>query len=106
MDFDREYKNLSVKLADGTTLSNLKLNGNNFISTVPIDEEMFKYNTSPVTFQFDGEEEVHEHMELIQITQPSRVEWWFVLADLTRQEVAMQEMRSQIDYIKMMTDVE
>ena len=47
---DKIYK---ITLGDGTEISNLKLNGNNFISTEKIEESAFADNCSPVTIS-DG----------------------------------------------------
>ena len=44
----------SVKLADGTELTNLELNGNNFIAEV-LDKNVFQGNLDRVTIT-DGEE--------------------------------------------------
>ena len=41
---DKIYK---ITLGDGTEISNLKLNGNNFISTEKIEESAFADNCSP-----------------------------------------------------------
>lgn len=43
---DKIYK---ITLADGTVIDNLKLNGNNFISPVEIDETIFDGNCLNVT---------------------------------------------------------
>lgn len=48
---DKIYK---ITLADGTVIDNLKLNGNNFISPVEIDETIFDGNCLNVTIN-DGE---------------------------------------------------
>ena len=44
-----EEKIYKIILGDGTEISNLKLNGNNFISTEKIEESVFADNCSPVT---------------------------------------------------------
>ena len=44
-----EEKIYKITLGDGTEISNLKLNGNNFISTETIEESVFADNCSPVT---------------------------------------------------------
>lgn len=50
---DKIYK---ITLADGTVIDNLKLNGNNFISPVEIDETIFDGNCLNVTIN-DGEKD-------------------------------------------------
>ena len=50
-------------------ISNLKLNGNNFISTEKIEESVFADNCSPVTISDGTTETVHPNMELVQIVE-------------------------------------
>lgn len=95
----------TVTLADGTKLTGLKMNGNNFISRSPVDPEIFEHNTSVVTIETGGEKEVRENMEFVQVTRMGD-EWWFVLIDIPADRLAMRSMQAEIDYIKMMADVE
>ena len=98
-------KRFTVTLADGTKLENLKLNGNNFISSVKIEESLFKDNCTPVTIS-DGEtSEVHDNMELVQVI-PYNGEYWFILRDLPAEELRRIKMESDIEYLAMMTGVE
>lgn len=100
-----ENKTYSITLADGTIIGDLKLNGNNFISKTKISHDAFADNCSPVTIN-DGEvEEVHENMELLQITEMGN-EYWFVLRDISKAEMEKIKMQSDIEYIAMMVGVE
>lgn len=63
---DKIYK---ITLADGTVIDNLKLNGNNFISPVEIDETIFDGNCLNVTINDGEKDDVHTNMELVQITK-------------------------------------
>lgn len=96
----------SITLADGTVIKNLIKNGDNFISRTEIEEELFEDNLSSVTISDGEREEVHSNMALTQVTHPNQLEWWFVLRDLTPDEISMIQLRSHIEYIAMMTDVE
>lgn len=99
---DKKY---TVTLADGTVIEDLALNGNNFISKTKIEEEIFEDNCSPVVIS-DGENtETHENMELVQITQMGE-EYWFILRDLSADELRNAKIQSDVDYIAMMTGVE
>lgn len=101
-----DEKIYKITLADGTVIENLKMNGNNFISLLPVTEDMFAYNCSCVTIN-DGENDVvHENMELVQITEPETGVYWFVLRDISAQELAQMKMQSDIEYIAMMSGVE
>lgn len=94
-----------IVLADGTEINDLRMNGNNFISDDPIDKTIFEGNLSPVTIYNGHDPEVHEHMELVQVTQMHR-EHWFVLRDITQEELTAMQVRADIDFLAMMTDVE
>ena len=96
----------SVTLADGTVLSGLTMNGNNFVSDLTIDKSVFENNLSPVTItEGTAQTEIHSAMALIHATQMGD-ETWFALRDLTEAELAAIKTRSDIDYIAMMCDVD
>ncbi len=95
----------SVTLADGTTIENLRLNGNNFVSDIEIDKSIFDGNCHFVMIS-DGETEtVHENMECVQVTQMED-EYWFVLRELSESELKEAKIQASIEYIAMMCDVE
>lgn len=96
----------SVTLADGTVIDGLRMNGNNFISTTTIDADIFDGNLSMVVIS-DGEtEETHENMDLIHLTAYDSGEYWFALRELSAEEIEKLQMRSDIEYLSMMTGVE
>jgi hypothetical protein len=99
-------RNHTIKLANGTVLDNLGLNGNNYISTKEVISTIFTTrNCSPVIFS-DGEtEELHEHMALIHVLKQGS-EWWIALRDITEPELETRKVRADIDYIAMMTDID
>lgn len=94
-----------ITLADGTELTGLTLNGNNFISMKPIEKSIFENNMSPVIITEGNANEIHDSMDLIHLTTMGN-ETWFALRDLTASELAAIKTRSDIDYIAMMCDVE
>lgn len=97
-----EERVYTIFLADGTKLTNLRLNGNNFISETPVTQEMFIHNLGSVTIS-DGEIiERHINMDLVQITQMGD-EYWFVLRDITEEEMMQAKLRADLDYLFMMT---
>lgn len=76
---DKIYK---ITLSDGTVLDNLRLNGNNFISDKPITEDMLFGKLNNIQIEdSEGNVEIHEYMELIQIMQYEN-EYWFILRDV------------------------
>lgn len=92
-------------LADGTVIDNLKLNGNNFISPVEIDETIFDGNCLNVTINDGEKDDVHTNMELVQITKMGE-EYWFILRDVPENELAFIKLQSDIEYIAMMSEIE
>ena len=102
METKPKYK---ITLSDGTVLDDLYLNGDNFISTSEIAEDAFAGNCSPVIIESENVNEIHDHMDLIQITKMDG-DWWFILKDISEEELAKAKMQSDIAYIAMMTNVE
>ena len=95
---DKIYK---ITLADGTVINNLKLNGNNFISSTEIEESIFDGNLLTVTIK----DEIHTNMELVQISKVGS-SYWFVLRDIPETELAFIKMQSDIEYVAMMSEIE
>ena len=100
-----DEKNYKITLADGTELSNLTMNGNNFISEATIDPGIFQSNCSPVVISDGEHDETHENMELVQVTEVNG-QSWFVLRDMTPKEPEQAKIKSDIEYLAMMCDVD
>lgn len=95
----------SITLADGTVLDNLRLNGNNYISDTPVEKEIFDNNCSVVVIS-DGESHVtYENMECVQVTKMGE-EYWFILRELSADELAAIKNRADLEYIAMMCDID
>lgn len=100
---DKTYK---ITLSDGTIVENLKMNGNNFISKNEILEDIFIGNLSSVSIEdSEGTVEVHSNMELVQVKRYGN-EYWFILRDLTEDELVKISQRADLEYVAMMTGVE
>ncbi len=100
-----DEKNYKITLADGTELSNLTMNGNNFISEATIDPGIFQSNCSPVVISDGEHDETHENMEQVQVTEVNG-QSWFVLRDMTPKELEQAKIKSDIEYLAMMCDVD
>jgi hypothetical protein len=98
-------KTYTVTLADGTVIGNLKLNGNNYISTELIAPGVFDGNCSPVVIDDGTCDETHDNMELVQLTEVNG-EYWFVLRDISFEELSRIKIQADIEYVAMMVDVE
>lgn len=71
----------TIKLSDGTTLDNLGLNGNNFVSQAEVNDATFSGKLKGVEITDDeGKTKKHDEMELIQVTHYSDG-YYFILAD-------------------------
>lgn len=95
-------ENITIALSNGTELTGLELNGNNYISPEKLTEDTFADGLSPVVI--NGEE--HEQMALVQCIQHADGRTWFILRDATAEEVANAKLRSDIDFIALMSDIE
>lgn len=100
-----DKKIYKITLADGTVIDNLTINGNNFISNETIEASIFEANCCPVTINDGTSDEVHENMELVQVTSVEGKSW-FVLRDISEKELEQAKMKSDIEYLAMMCDVE
>ena len=95
-------ENITIALSNGTELTGLELNGNNYISPEKLTEDTFADGLSPVVI--NGEE--HEQMALVQCVQHADGRTWFILRDVTAEEIASAKLRSDIDFIVLMSDIE
>lgn len=100
-----DEKTYTITLADGTEIGDLALNGNNYISKVAIDPSVFNGNCSPVVISDGSASELHANMEFVQITKVNG-DYWFVLRDISTEELAKIKMQSDIEYVAMMAGVE
>ena len=103
-------KSWKVTLSDGTTIENLGLNGNNFISDTEITEDVFTGKLSSVTVEGTDEEgnavtEEYGRMELIHITKYDDG-YYFALRELSQDEIDKEQMQADIEYIAMMSDID
>lgn len=79
-----------ITLSDGTELENLRLNGNNFISSELVTADLFDGKLGTVTFTGPEGTETYHDLLLVQITREGN-DWWFVLTEKT--EAQKQEER-------------
>lgn len=100
-----EEKVYKITLSDGTVIDNLKMNGNNFISSVEVDKAVFDGNCLNVTINDGKKDDVHINMELVQITKMGS-EYWFVLRDIPESELAFIKLQSDVEYVAMMSEIE
>lgn len=104
---DKKY---TITLSDGTTISDLTLNGNNFVSKTEITEDMFKRNLDHVVISSEDGSVEFDHMKLLQIMPlclngSNTIEWYFVLSEISKKEIESNKLRSDVDYLAMILDI-
>lgn len=84
-----------IKLNDGTELTNLELNGNNYISETVIKDNVFKDNLKKVVIS-DGETvETYDDMVLVS-NQIVDGHSWFILDTKSAQQKALDKIMSTL----------
>lgn len=67
---------------------------------------MFEGNLSHVVIEdSEGNVEEHDNMALVQIAKYGK-EYWFVLRELSAQEIRDAKTQANIEYIAMMADID
>lgn len=100
-----ELKRYNITLDDGTVIRNLTLNGNNFISNGVLTKEMFENNLSTVEISDGTNSTVYHNMELVQIWNKGS-EYWFILREMTEDELEKLDLQANVDYLNMITEFE
>ena len=100
-------KSWKITLSDGTQLKDLKLIGNNYISKTKITEDDFKGKLSKIVIENESDKtsEELEHVELVQIVHYEDG-YYFVLRQLSQDEIDKQKMQGDIEYLAMMTNTD
>lgn len=96
-----EYPTVTIRLADGTEISNIKVNGDNLISETDIKEHLTSSNL--VNVKFDG-------ADLGTMKLAGYVEYpdgyHFVLLEKKQSELEIEKLSAKLEYVAIMTDVE
>ena len=102
-------KSWKITLSDGTQLTDLRLNGNNFVSEAEVTEDTFKGKLSKVNFEgkVNGKAFSQEcnQMELVQIAH-YKDGYYFVLREITQEELEKIKTRADIEYLAMMSNID
>lgn len=88
-----------ITLANGTTLENLDLNGNNFISTAILADSVFEGGLGSVVISDGTTAETYKDMVLIS----NRVDGgrsWFILAEKTEREKEYEQFRENLEALE------
>lgn len=69
-------------------------------------EDVFEGNLSHVVIEdSEGNAEEHDNMALVQIAKYGK-EYWFVLRELSAQEIRDAKTQANIEYFAMMADID
>lgn len=91
-----------ITLADGTTLENLVLNGNNFIAAAAVDDAVFKGNMASVTITNleDGTaEQIEDGVLLSNIVRDGKS--WLVLGQKSAEQKRLEAIDSTFTDLQM-----
>ena len=97
-----------VTLADGSKISSLTLNGNNFCSYKELPAAQFEGKLARVTCTDGKRSYTMTNAELVQILPGSATpdgRWWFVLRELSEAEIFRARVLAQLDYLALTADV-
>ena len=82
---------VELELADGTKLTDLRTNGNNFVSDTPIEDSVFEGNLSAVKITTPEGVTEYKDLRLVQNRQFGDV-YMFILAEKTPAEKEKEEL--------------
>lgn len=86
----------AITLADGNTIENLILNGNNYIAQGVIDDSVFEGNLGEVSISDGTTTETYTDMVLIQ-NKVYGENSWFILAVKSETQKREESLLNQID---------
>ena len=101
----------TIRLSDGSQIEGLILNGNNFISKNEVTESTFAGKLAKVVITGDADKDdagligEHTNMVLVQVKKYGD-EYWFVLRDMTKQELRDLKTDARLSYLEMITEGE
>lgn len=95
----------TVKLNDGTEISDLRINGTVYISQDQIDENIFKDNLLHVVVTSVDMTREYNNLELVLFEEKDG-ETTFAFREISESELMFEKIRSDLEYLAMMTDVD
>ena len=101
-NMEKKYK---ITLHDGTVIDNLSLNGNNFVSNTEIDPHLFEDNLCGVVINDGENDDRHENMAFVGSSTVNG-KFYFILRDMSEEELARIQFRSDLEYLAMMCEVD
>ena len=105
----------TITFSDGTQITGLKLNGNNFITTSEVDAEKVKTHSSDGYIGhvvISGDDEggagllgTHEHTELVRCEYDAGLGGYaFALRDIPAQELENEALKARVKFLEIMQE--
>lgn len=95
----------TITLDDGTQIKNLTMNGTCFVSKKRLDPDVFEGNLAEVIISHEDIHETHGPMRFIEAASPDE-DYYFVLIDISPDELWRMKMEATMNYFAMMSDIE
>ena len=94
----------TIDLGNGTVLNNIELNGNNYISSENLTEDIFEdMELVSIVDNETGESEQLHNVVLVALSKYPEG-WYFVLRELSEEELKAQQLEAQIFFTAIATD--
>lgn len=94
-----------IILANGYVLDDLRKEISYYVSDKPIDQEVLKDNLYRIEISHDGIRNQLKNMKLVSYYQKENGETGFAIESVSEMELEIAKIRSNLDYIAMMTGV-
>ncbi|MDR1754195.1 MAG: hypothetical protein LBR74_04725 [Eubacterium sp.] len=91
----------TITLADGTKLTKLELNGNNYVAPGLIEDSLFEGNLGTITISDGTSTETYEDMVLVQNTTYDGKTSWFILSEKPPQEKEKEALNAEITALQL-----
>lgn len=104
---EKEKRTWTVTLADGSKISSLTLNGNNFCSDKELTAAQFEGKLASVTCTDGKQSYTMTNAELVQILPGSVTpdgRWWFILREIPEDEIAKAKTEKRFSSLEAAND--
>lgn len=105
LQYQDQEKEYTITLSDGTQISGLHLNGNNFVSRDPIERSVFDGKLSRMTVSSKDGSQDFKDMRLEQIMEYEG-KYLILILPIPESEIEKAKIYSDIEYLSMMADID
>lgn len=99
---------ITLTFADGQSITNLTANGDVFVSTTPVNTEIFEDDNDTLVIVIDsqGGREEHTDWKFANVIHTLEGEYWICFSQVTPLEQMELDIQAKLDYIAMMADID